>query len=209
MRGDDDIEHWSTYIGQGAGRFVLSFDVQPANPYFGQIVIVTKSYEIRHRVQEKLEKILREEFVGTDTLVKSLELGPPVGRPIQYRFSGPDIQTLRMLALDFAGVIDVNPNVAAVTYDWNEPSRVLKVDVMQDKARQLGVTSQDIAQALNSIVGGVTVTQVRDQTYLDQRHQPFDGRRARVDRDGAEPANPGRQWPGNSARRSCDAPLRP
>ena len=182
LRGDDDIEHWSTYIGQGAGRFVLSFDVQPANPYFGQIVIVTKSYEIRHRVQEKLEKILREEFVGTDTLVKSLELGPPVGRPIQYRFSGPDIQTLRMLALDFAGVIDVNPNVAAVTYDWNEPSRVLKVDVMQDKARQLGVTSQDIAQALNSIVGGVTVTQVRDQTYLvNVISRSMDGERGSIE----------------------------
>jgi multidrug efflux pump subunit AcrB len=115
---------------------VLSFDVQQPNPYYGQIVIVTKSYEIRHRVQQKLEKILRDEFVGTDTLVKALELGPPVGRPIQYRLSGPDIQQLRSLALEFAGVIDVNPNLSAVTYDWNEPARMLKVDVNQDKARR-------------------------------------------------------------------------
>lgn len=164
--GDENIEHWSTYIGQGAGRFVLSFDVQQPNPYYGQIVIVTDSYEVRHEVQEKLEKIARDEFVGTDILVKALELGPPVGRPIQYRFSGPDIQTLRSLALEFAGVIDTNPNLTSVTYDWMEPARVIKVDVMQDKARQLGVTSQDIAQTLNSVVGGVAVTQVRDQTYL-------------------------------------------
>jgi multidrug efflux pump subunit AcrB len=72
LRGDEDIEHWSTYIGQGAGRFVLSFDVQQPNPYYGQVVIVTKGYDVRHRVQEKLEKILRDEFVGTDTLVKAL-----------------------------------------------------------------------------------------------------------------------------------------
>lgn len=166
LRGNEDIEHWSTYIGQGAGRFVLSFDVQQPNPYYGQIVIVTKSFEARNRLQPKLEQILREQFVGTDTLVKTLELGPPVGRPIQYRLSGPDIQTLRSLAMQFAGTIDVNPSLTPVTYDWNEPSRVLKVDVMQDKARALGVTSQDIAQAMNSVVGGVTITQVRDQTYL-------------------------------------------
>ncbi|MGE0283974.1 MAG: efflux RND transporter permease subunit, partial [Rhizobiaceae bacterium] len=166
LKGDEDIEHWSTYIGQGAGRFVLSFDVQQPNPYYGQVVIVTKGYDVRQRVQEKLEKILRAEFVGTDTLVKALELGPPVGRPVQYRLSGPDIQQLRAFALDLAGVIDVNPNLSAVTFDWNEPARVLKVDVNQDKARQLGVTSQSIAQALNSIVGGVTITEVRDQTYL-------------------------------------------
>ena len=166
LKGDQDIEHWSTYIGQGAGRFVLSFDVQQPAPYYGQIVIVTKSYEIRHRVQEKLDTILRDQFVGIDTLVKALELGPPVGRPIQYRLSGPDIQTLRSLAMEFAGVIDVNPVLTSVTYDWMEPARVLKVDVMQDKARQFGITSQSIAQALNSIVGGVTITQVRDQTYL-------------------------------------------
>lgn len=166
LKGDDNIEHWSTYIGQGAGRFVLSFDVQQPNPYYGQIVIVTNSYEIRHEVQEKLQQIARDNFVGTDILVKALELGPPVGRPIQYRVSGPDIQTLRKITLDFAGVIDTNPNTTAVTYDWMEPARVLKVDVMQDKARQLGVTSQDIAQTLNSVVGGAAVTQIRDQTYL-------------------------------------------
>ena len=166
LKGDADIDHWSSYIGEGAGRFVLSFDVQQANPYFGQVIIVTKGYDIRPRVQAKLEQILREQFVGTDALVKTLELGPPVGRPIQYRLSGPDIQQLRSLALDFAGVIDVNPNLTYVTYDWNEPARVVEVDVNQDKARQLGVTSQSIAQALNSIVGGVTITQVRDATYL-------------------------------------------
>jgi multidrug efflux pump subunit AcrB len=166
LAGNPDIDRWSSYIGQGAVRFVLTLDVQPANPYFGQVVIVTKSVEARDRVKPALEKILRDEFVGTDAFVKTLELGPPVGRPIQYRISGPDVETLRGIAQSFAGIVAADPHVAAPTFDWNEPQRVLKVDVMQDKARQLGVTSQDIAGALNTTVGGVTITQMRDATYL-------------------------------------------
>ncbi|TIS99760.1 efflux RND transporter permease subunit [Mesorhizobium sp.] len=164
--GNSDIDHFSSYIGQGAVRFVLTFDVQPANPYFGQTVIVTKSIEARNRVKPALEKLLRDEFVGTDAFVKPLELGPPVGRPVQYRVGGPDVQTVRTLAQEFAGIISANPKLAAPTFDWNEPERVLRVDVLQDKARQLGITSSDIASALNSTVGGSTMTQVRDATYL-------------------------------------------
>ncbi|CAN7213039.1 efflux RND transporter permease subunit [Mesorhizobium caraganae] len=166
LAGNPDVDHFSSYIGQGAVRFLLAFDVQPANPYFGQTVIVTKSIEARNRVKPVLEKLLREEFVGTDAFVKPLELGPPVGRPVQYRVGGPDIQTVRDLAQQFSGLISVNTKLAAPTFDWNEPQRVLRVDVLQDKARQLGITSSDIASALNSTVGGATITQVRDATYL-------------------------------------------
>lgn len=166
LAGNPDVDHFSSYIGQGAVRFLLAFDVQPANPYFGQTVIVTKSIEARNRLKPVLEKLLREEFVGTDAFVKPLELGPPVGRPVQYRVGGPDIQMVRDLAQQFSGLISVNTKLAAPTFDWNEPQRVLRVDVLQDKARQLGITSSDIASALNSTVGGATITQVRDATYL-------------------------------------------
>jgi len=166
LKGNADIDHWSSYIGQGAVRFVLAYDVQPANPYFGQTVIVTKDLEARHRVQPEIEKILREQFVGTDTYVKTLELGPPVGRPVQYRISGPEVQTVRALSQQLAGVISANPKLQAPGFDWNEPERVLKVEVLQDKARQLGITSEDISSAMNSVVGGVAITQVRDATYL-------------------------------------------
>ncbi|MET2828835.1 efflux RND transporter permease subunit [Mesorhizobium shangrilense] len=166
LAGNPDIDHWSSYIGQGAVRFVLAYDVQPANPYFGQTVIVTKNIEARNRVQAAIEKLLREDFVGTDAFVKTLELGPPVGRPVQYRVSGPDVQTVRTLSQQLAGVISANPKLGAPTFDWNEPARMLKVDVLQDKARQLGITSSDIASAMNLVVGGVTITQVRDATYL-------------------------------------------
>ncbi len=166
LKDNPDVDHWSSYVGQGAIRFVLSFDVQPANPYFGQMVVVAKDVAARDRLKAKFEAAARRDYVGTDVYVKYLELGPPVGRPVQYRISGPDIQTLRGLALDFAGVMGADKRLGVVTYNWNEPGRVIRIDVMQDKARKLGISSKDIAGTLNGIVGGVTVTQVRDSIYL-------------------------------------------
>ena len=164
--GDPDIDHWSSYVGQSAVRFVLSFDVQPASPNFGQAIIVTKSLEARERVRARLQQLVRQEFVGLDVQVTLLPLGPPAGRPVQYRVSGPDIQKVREFAQGLATTVGEHPLLVDINYDWNEPARVVKVDVLQDKARQLGVTSEDIAATLNSVVGGTTVTQVRDGIYL-------------------------------------------
>ncbi|PQA75004.1 efflux RND transporter permease subunit [Brucella oryzae] len=166
LKDNPDVDHWSTYIGQGAIRFILSFDVQPANPYFGQMVIVAKDLEARDRLKQKFNEVLRKDYVGTDVYVKYLELGPPVGRPVQYRISGPNIQKLRGVAQDFAGILSSDMRLGVVSYNWNEPGRVIRVDVMQDKARKLGISSKDIATTLNGIVGGITITQVRDSIYL-------------------------------------------
>ncbi len=164
--GDEDIDHWSSYVGQGASRFLLSFDVQPATPNYGQLVIVCKSIEARDRVREKLDKIVAKDFVGIDAFVHLLEIGPPVGRPVQYRVSGPDIPKVRELAQTLAAKVGDNGFVKGVIYDWNAPGRVIKVDVLQDKASQLGITSVSIAQTLNGIVGGTNFTQIRDDIYL-------------------------------------------
>ena len=164
--GDADIEHWSSYVGQGAVRFVLSFDVQPATPNFGQIVIVTNDIAARERLRSKLEKIVKDDFSGTDAFVHLLDIGPPVGRAVQYRISGPDTEIVRENSQKLASIIAKNPNLANIVYDWNEPNRVVKVDVLQDKAALLGVTSESIATALNSIVAGSAITQVRDSIYL-------------------------------------------
>ena len=129
---------------------------------------MTKGLEARDRVKAQLEAYLqRRRFVGTDTYVKLLEIGPPVGRPVQYRVSGPDIEKVRDRSQALAGiVIGATRDLGDVVFDWNEPARVVKVDVLQDKARQLGVTSEDIAATLNGVVGGTPITQVRDSIYL-------------------------------------------
>ncbi|WFU39532.1 efflux RND transporter permease subunit [Bradyrhizobium sp. CB82] len=167
LQGNNSVEHWSTYVGTGAPRFVLSFDLQTANTWFGQQVIVTKGgIAARDKLKSQFEDYLRKTFPGTDTYVKLLEVGPPVGRPVQYRLSGPDIAEVRDLSQKLAGVIRSSPDLGNVVFDWMEPARVVKVDVLQDKARQLGVTSEDIATTLNSVLQGSPITQVRDSIYL-------------------------------------------
>ncbi|GJD64789.1 efflux RND transporter permease subunit [Methylobacterium frigidaeris] len=166
LKGDPEIKRWSSYVGQGAIRFYLPLDQQLQNAFFGQIVIETVSLEARDRTMARLNDLARRDFVGTDVFVHPLDLGPPVGRPIQYRISGPDLQVVRAQALKLANVVAQNPHVGLPTFDWNEPGKVLRVEILQDKARQLGVTSQDIAGILNGVVGGTTITQVRDAIYL-------------------------------------------
>lgn len=95
---DVDIERWTSYVGRGASRFLLSYDVQPSTPNFGQVVIVCKNMEARDRLHAKLDRIIAEEFHGTDVFVHLLEIGPPVGRPVQYRVNGPDPSEVRMLS---------------------------------------------------------------------------------------------------------------
>src|SRR6185437_13380897 len=141
--------------------------LQTANTYFGQIVVVTKGgIKVRDRVKEQFENYLRRTFPGTDTYVKLLEVGPPVGRPVQYRLSGPNIAKVKELSESLAAIVRTNSHLNDVVFNWMEPARVVKVDVLQDKARQLGVSSEDIAATLNSVLNGTSITQVRDSIYL-------------------------------------------
>ncbi|MEJ2022109.1 MAG: efflux RND transporter permease subunit [Maritimibacter sp.] len=166
LAGDPDIAHWSSYVGRGAPRFVLTHDGPTAMPSVGQLVVVTSGIDVRDAVQERLTEYLRKTFPGTDTFIKPLSLGPPVKRPVQYRVSGPDIDVLRSQAQALAGVMLENPNLSEVRYDWMEPARTIEVEILYDKARQLGITSQDIAQALSGATSGGIITQIRDRTYL-------------------------------------------
>jgi multidrug efflux pump len=166
LKDDPDIDHYSTYVGRGAIRFILTLNVQLANPFFAQFVIVAKDIEARERLQVKLEKLLAEEFPDVVGRVSPLELGPPVGWPLQYRVSGPDKDEVRRLSLELAQVLGSDERTRHVNFDWMEPARQLRVKVNQDQARQLGISSQALAGVLNAAVTGTTVTQVRDDIYL-------------------------------------------
>jgi len=121
---------------------------------------------VRAALSDRLRERLRKDFVGIGSFVQALEMGPPVGRPIQYRVSGPDIDQVRKHAIDLASQLDKNPHIGEIIFDWNEPGKVLRIDIAQDKARQLGLSSEDVANLMNSIVSGSTVTQVDDDIYL-------------------------------------------
>ena len=166
LKGDADVESWSTYVGRGAIRFYLPLNVQLANDFFSQAVIVAKDLGARDRLQKKLETTLPEKFPSAISRVTPLELGPPVGWPVQYRVSGPDVNEVRNIALRLAPVIAANPAVKDVNFDWIEPARKVRIHIDQNEARLLGLSSQSIAAVLNSVVKGVPVTQLRDDIYL-------------------------------------------
>ena len=166
LKGDPDVASWSAYVGRGAIRFYLPLNVQLAHDFFSQFVIIAKDVEARERLHKKLSAILADQFPSVVTRIAPLELGPPVGWPVQYRVSGPDEEKVRDLALSLAKTMGENPSVTRINFDWIEPARALHVKIDQDKARLLGLSSQAVANALQGVATGQTVTQVRDDIYL-------------------------------------------
>lgn len=161
-----DVSFWSSYVGSGAPRFVLSLDSPTPGPHMGQIIIKTPDLDARDRFHAALSEFGRTEIPRAEVFVKKMENGPPVGKPVQYRISGPDPRTLADRAQDLAALLATDTRLSGITLDWNEPSRVARVDLDQDKLRQLSVSQKDIAQALYTIYDGISVTKLRDDRYL-------------------------------------------
>jgi multidrug efflux pump len=166
LTGDQDVDHWSTYVGQGAVRFYLPLNVQLPNDFFGQLVVVTKGLQQRERFKAKLEQALATEFPSVVGRVYPLELGPPVGWPLQYRVSGNEPAQVRAIAFNVAQILNDGPGARNVNYNWMEPARTVQIRVDQDQARLLGLSSEALAEALNTVMSGITATQMRSGIYL-------------------------------------------
>ena len=106
---------------------------------------MTKDMEARERVRSRLMASVDEQFPQVWVRVTRLELGPPVGYPVQFRVVGPDTQKVREIAREVEQVMASSPKVRDVQLDWNDPVRTLKVDLDQDKARALGLTPADVS----------------------------------------------------------------
>jgi multidrug efflux pump subunit AcrB len=163
---DPDVARWSAYVGRGAIRFYLPLNAQLANPFFSQFVVVAKDLRGRERLRVKLERLLAEQFPQAISRVSPLELGPPVGWPLQYRVNGPDPERVQAIALDVARILASSRDARLVNFDWIEPARVMRARVDQDQARLLGLSSAGLATTLNAAISGTTVTQLRDDIYL-------------------------------------------
>jgi multidrug efflux pump subunit AcrB len=166
LRGDADVARWSLYVGRGAVRFYLPLSVQLPNDFFAQAVVVATSLEARERVRARLERALPDQFPDVVGRIYALELGPPVGWPVQYRVSGPEPDAVRDIAFKLAQALGENRWLQKTNFDWIETAKTLQINVDQDQARLLGVSSETLAQALNTVISGVLVTQMRDGIYL-------------------------------------------
>src|ERR1700752_761169 len=163
LKDDKDIVTYTTYVGQGSPRFWLGLNPQLPNEAFAEIVIVAKGVEARERIKAKIEKAVAGGALPEARVrVDRFNFGPPVGFPVQFRVIGPDANTVRDIAYQVRDVVRQNPNVVEPQLDWNEQSPYLKLVVDQDRARALGLTPQDVSQALAMLISGAPVTTVRD-----------------------------------------------
>jgi len=156
------IENYVAYVGNGSPRFYLPLDQQLQQRSFAQIVILTQDIEQREQLRSKLIKLFDEDFLSLRASVLRLENGPPVGFPVQFRVSGPEFDVLRSIAHRVANVMRNNPHLSNVQLDWDEPVKVIQVEVDQSKARLLGVSSNDLANLINGALHGLYITEFRE-----------------------------------------------
>ncbi len=160
------IDNYVAYVGTGSPRFYLPLDQQQPQASFAQFVVLASSLDDRDEIRKSLDEKIRQLLPQVRTRVSLLENGPPVGYPLQYRVSGEDIPTVRQEAQKVAKLISENPNTTNVHLDWGEQSKIISLNIDQDRARQMGVTSEDLANFLNSSISGAIINQYREKREL-------------------------------------------
>jgi multidrug efflux pump len=168
LKKEEGIASYAAYVGSGAPRFYLPLDLQLPAASFAQFVINTKDLDAREALRTRLLDLLPREFPELRWRVNRLENGPPVGYVLQYRVNGPDRAVLRDIAERVANVLRANPNPAGINLDTSESSKIIRVELDQDRARALGVTTQSLSQALQASISGLTLSALRQDNRLVQ-----------------------------------------
>ncbi|WP_119966051.1 efflux RND transporter permease subunit [Simplicispira lacusdiani] len=173
----------SGWVGSGVPRFYLPLDQVFPQSNVSQFIVLAQDLKKREALMRALPALLAQEFPEVRGRVKLLPNGPPVPYPVQFRVVGPDPAVLRAHADEVKAVLRASPNMRGVNDNWNESVKVLRLEVDQDKARALGVTSQSIAQASKVMQSGTQVGQFREGDKLIDivLRQPEDERRAITD----------------------------
>ncbi len=166
MLKESGVETVSTWVGSGVPRFFLPLDQIFPQSNVSQAIVLTKSLRARDALRLRLPALLADEFPEVRGRSVLLATGPPVPYPVQFRVIGPAVQPLREWADRAKAVLRANPNMRGVNDNWNEKVKAIRLDVDQDKARALGVTSQAIAQASRTVLSGNTIGQYREGDRL-------------------------------------------
>jgi multidrug efflux pump len=166
LKQQPGIDNYVAYVGTGSPRFYLPLDQQLPAPSFAQFVVQAKSLEDREALRLWLIELLDQQFSSLRGRVTRLENGPPVGYPIQFRVSGEHMERVRALAREVAAKVRDNPYVVNVHLDWEEPSKAVYLNLDQDRARALGVSTASLSRFLQGALTGATVSQYREGTEL-------------------------------------------
>jgi multidrug efflux pump len=166
LESDQDVTSYVTYVGNGSPRFFLSLEQQLFRANYAQIVALTKDLEARERVVERMRAALADDFAGVRGRVLRVPLGPPVNYPVQFRVIGDDPVQLKAIAERVAERVRANPSTVDVNLDWGDKVLALRVDVDQDKARSLGISSSSVSRSVAGVVSGVPIGQYRENDRL-------------------------------------------
>jgi multidrug efflux pump len=161
-----DLVNYVAYVGTGSPRFYLPFDQKLPQSNFAQFVLLTPDVETREEIRRWVIEILARDFSDLQGRVLRLENGPPVGFPIQFRVAGEHVDEVRRIAQEVAAKVRANPNVDNVNLDWDEPSKVVRLVIDQERARALGVSSAQLALFLRGSLSGTTVSTFREGNEL-------------------------------------------
>ena len=162
----EGLTGWATFIGQGGPRFLLSYAPEPPNPEHAYLILNATSRSVIDSVNATLRRFTFDHFPGTTARFDPVPLGPPVGWPIQIRLTGRDPGQL------FATVDAVKERVRAidgareVTDDWGHRTKKIIVRVNEARARRAGISSQDVAVSLQTVMSGFTTTEYREGTKI-------------------------------------------
>jgi len=163
----EDVTSYSTFVGQGATRFMLTYESEKSNPSYGHIIIRTEHANQIPDLRADLNAFGAEAFPEGEFRTKRLVFGPGGGDPIQVRFSGPDPVVLRELASQAAVVLeDASPNIREVRTDWREQELVIKPLYATERAQTAGVTRDDVADMLNFSTDGISGGWFREKDRL-------------------------------------------
>ncbi len=163
LLNDPDLDYVATFVGEGAPRFYLPLDQQLRNQNFVQLLLMAKSLEARERVIKRVREALARDFPAARFKVDRLFNGPPVGWPVQIRVTGTERDEVRRIAGEVAETMRANPNVSTVHDDWLERVPTLKLEIDQDRARALGITSQAVRLALQAMLSGRPIGEFREK----------------------------------------------
>jgi multidrug efflux pump len=168
LAGDPDLEYFAAYTGAGAPRFYMALNPDLPNAGFAKLVIQTKGSEARERLRSRLMALFNSDqrFALSRGRVVRLDFGPPVGFPVQFRVIGPDTMKVREIAYRVRDVLREEPKTRDVQLEWDESSKVVRLKLDQDRARLLGLTPQETAVSLQTLLTGTPVSQYREGREL-------------------------------------------
>ncbi|HCL55375.1 MAG TPA: multidrug transporter AcrB, partial [Pseudomonas sp.] len=166
LKQQQGIVNYVAYVGSGSPRFYLPLDQQLPAASFAQFVVLADSMQAREDLRSWLISTVEQQFPDLRARVTRLENGPPVGYPVQFRVTGEHIEQARALAREVAEKVRENPQVVNVHLDWEEPSKAVFVEIDQDRARALGVSTRQLSSFLQSSLTGTAVSQYREDDEL-------------------------------------------